>query len=150
MTGHRPRQNACMAVAVAIGLAVALPGHAAKAQQKPQSSVAKPSPDGNTRQYLEVYTYENGDQFVLELVTIPPGGQIAPHVHPVAAHNYILEGEVDSQYDGEDVKHLKAGDTVQDKIGVLHKLWRNTSASAPLRVLIAFTVRKGQPFLTFK
>lgn len=131
-----------------IGFGIALwsePSHAQ--QQAPRAPVVHVSPDGNTRQYLESYTLENGDVFILEVVTVPPGGRIAPHTHPVVGHNYILQGEVESQYEGEEIKRLKAGDSLQDKIAVEHKLWRNTSSTVPLKFLVAFTVRKGQPFL---
>lgn len=144
-----PEPAARRRLAFVLGIAALITPAAVAAQQAPRSP-AVTSPDGNTRQNLEIAKTESGDNFVLEMVTVPPGGSIAPHSHPVVGHNYILQGEVDSQYDGEEVKHLKAGDTVQDKVGVVHRLWRNTSTTVPLKFLVAFTVKQGQPFLSLK
>lgn len=105
------------------------------------------SASGITRRVIEQHPIEGSDK-VLEMILVefPPGAQAPPHVHPATGLNYILSGEVDSQYEGEAVKHYKAGDTYQDPPNRRHLLFRNTSATEPLRFLIAVELERGQPF----
>jgi quercetin dioxygenase-like cupin family protein len=105
------------------------------------------SADGISRRTLERYENGAGEEFRLVLTTYPPGVGLPAHHHPVVAHNYILEGVAESQYAGEELKLLTAGRSYQDKAGAPHLIFRNPDASSPLKYLIAYTVKKGQPFL---
>jgi quercetin dioxygenase-like cupin family protein len=86
------------------------------------------------------------EELQLMLVTFPPSAASVPHVHPVVGLNYIIEGEVDTQYEGEPVKHFHTGDSYQDEVGKKHLVFKNTSATKPLRFLIAVKIKKGVPF----
>lgn len=101
-----------------------------------------------TRTVIEKHPIE-GTTRVLDLILaeFPPGAQSPVHTHPAVGINYILSGEVDSQYEGEPVKHYKAGDTYQDPAGKKHLLFRNASKTMPLRFLIAVELEKGQSFV---
>lgn len=105
------------------------------------------TPDGISRTTLESYENEAGDAFRLVLTMYPPGVGLPAHHHPSVAHNYVLEGVAESQYDGEGLRRFTAGESYQDKALSPHLIFRNGDRSAPLKYLIAYTVRKGQPFL---
>src|SRR6266700_1073577 len=77
-----------------------------------QAPLAATPDHGITRKVVEEHPIE-GTTRVLELILaeFPPGAQSRAHTHPSVEINYILSGQVDSQYEGEPVKHYKAGDT---------------------------------------
>jgi quercetin dioxygenase-like cupin family protein len=103
--------------------------------------------DGISRTTLESYENEAGDEFRLVLTMYPAGVGLPVHHHPSVAHNYVLEGVAESQYDGEGLRRFTTGESYQDKALSPHLIFRNGDRSAPLKYLIAYTVRKGQPFL---
>jgi len=105
------------------------------------------TPDGISRLTLENHEDDAGSEFKLVLTTYPPGVGLPVHHHPSVAHNYVLEGVAESQYEGEALHRFKAGDSYQDKANARHLIFRNGNKDAPLRYLIAYTVKKGQPFL---
>jgi quercetin dioxygenase-like cupin family protein len=105
------------------------------------------TPDGISRTTLESYANEAGDEFRLVLNEYPPGVGLPIHHHPSVAHNYVLEGVAESQYEGEGLRRFTAGESYQDKAQSPHLIFRNGDGGAPLKYLIAYTVRKGQPFL---
>ena len=106
------------------------------------------SANGITRTTLESYVNgETGEEFRLVLATCPPGVGVPPHRHSAAGHNYVLEGVVESQYAGEDLKVLHAGESFQDHAGIQHTIYRNPDRNSTLRWLTAYTVKKGHPFL---
>ena len=86
------------------------------------------------------------EELQMTLVTFPPGAQSSPHVHPVPGMNYIIEGTVESQYEGGPLEHYKTGDTYLDQKDRVHAVFRNTSSTKPLRFLIACKIGKGVPF----
>jgi quercetin dioxygenase-like cupin family protein len=105
------------------------------------------SADGITRTTLESYLNDAGEDFRLVLTTYPPGVGLPVHHHPSAAHNYILEGIAESQYAGEELMHFTAGQSYQDKASVKHLVFRNPDRTAPLKYLIAYTIKAGQSYL---
>jgi quercetin dioxygenase-like cupin family protein len=112
----------------------------------PVSAFAADPSAGITRKVVEQRPLDNGKVLELILVEFPPGAQAPPHVHPAAGLNYILSGQVDSQYEGEPVRRYRAGDTYQDPPERKHLLFRNASASEPLRFLIATELEPDQVF----
>jgi len=105
------------------------------------------SPDGIVRTTLESYINDAGEDFRLVLTTYPPGVGLPLHHHPSVAHNYILEGVAESQYEGEALFRFTSGQSYQDKASVKHQIFRNPDRSAPLKYLIAYTVKKGESYL---
>ena len=105
------------------------------------------SSEGIIRTTLESYINDAGEDFRLVLTTYPPTVGLPAHHHPSVAHNYILEGVAESQYLGEELKRFTAGDSYQDKAVTPHNIFRNGDSSSSLKYLIAYTVKKGQPFL---
>jgi quercetin dioxygenase-like cupin family protein len=103
--------------------------------------------DGIIRTTLENYENSGGEEFKLVLVTYPPGVGLPQHHHPSTAHNYVLEGIAESQYEGENLHQFKAGESYQDKAFAKHLIFRNGDKNSPLKYLLSYTVKKGQPFL---
>src|ERR1700751_5900569 len=117
-----------------------------------QAQIAEPkktivTPDGIIRTTLQNYESGTGDEFKLVLTTYPPGVGLPLHHHPTVAHNYVLEGVAESQYEGESLMRFAIGDSYQDKAFTKHLIFRNGDQRAPLKYLITYTVKKGQPFL---
>ena len=117
-----------------------------------QAQIAEPkktivTPDGIIRITLQNYKSDTGDEFKLVLTTYPPGVGLPLHHHPTVAHNYVLEGAAESQYEGEPLMRFTTGDSYQDKAFTKHLIFRNGDHHAPLKYLFAYTVKKGQPFL---
>lgn len=89
---------------------------------------------------------DSDEELQMMIVTFPPGAQSEPHVHPVQGMNYIIEGTVESQYEGYPLEHFKAGDSYLDLAGVAHKIFRNPSKTQSLKFVIAFKIKKGVAF----
>jgi quercetin dioxygenase-like cupin family protein len=111
-------------------------------------SLASPTPSATVERktLLRIPVEETDEELQLISVTFPPGSGSSPHLHPVQGMNYILEGTVESQYEGGPLEHYKAGDTYLDEKDRVHVIFRNTSSTAPLRFLIFCKIRKGVAF----
>jgi quercetin dioxygenase-like cupin family protein len=105
------------------------------------------SSDGIIRTTLQSYENAEGEDFRLVLTTYPPGIGLPSHHHPSVAFNYILEGIAESQYSDEQLQKFTSGDSFQDKANIQHTIFRNPDQSKPLKYLIVYTVKKGEPFL---
>jgi quercetin dioxygenase-like cupin family protein len=105
------------------------------------------SPDGVIRTTLQNHINAAGEEFRMVLTTYPAGVGLPVHHHPSVAHNYILEGVAESQYVGEELQRFTAGESYQDKAEVQHAIFRNPDTTSPLKYLIVYTVKKGQPYL---
>ncbi len=81
------------------------------------------------------------------LVEFPPGAASTPHFHPVVGLVYIIEGSAESQYEGEILKKLNVGDSMQDEANKMHLIFRNTSMDRPLKFLILCKIAKSRSFL---
>jgi quercetin dioxygenase-like cupin family protein len=106
------------------------------------ASPTTPAP-AERKTLLRIPVEGTDEELQLISVTVPPGGQASPHVHPVEGMNYILEGTIESQYEGGPLEHYKTGDTYLDQKDRVHAIGRNTSSTAPLRYLIFCKIRKG-------
>jgi quercetin dioxygenase-like cupin family protein len=129
-----------------LGAAGAFATRGALAQTTPSGRTVT-SADGIVRTTLESYTNAAGEDFRLVLTTHPPGLGLPSHHHSSVAHNYVLEGVAESQYEGEELKRFAAGQSYQDQAQVTHTVFRNADRTSSLKYLIAYTVKKGQPFL---
>jgi quercetin dioxygenase-like cupin family protein len=82
---------------------------------------------------------------VLLQITFPPGYAAPAHTHPCIGVGYVLEGIYESQYQGEPLRRFAAGDAIYDLAGTTHLIARNSSATQPMRFLMTFIVKRGQP-----
>jgi quercetin dioxygenase-like cupin family protein len=79
------------------------------------------------------------------LVSFAPGEVSGSHHHPVPTFGYVLEGELESTFEGKVYRHV-AGDSFFEETNVPH--WtRNVSPDKPAKLLVIFIGDKGKPFL---
>lgn len=104
------------------------------------------APISLTRTILQSHVNPDGSEFRLILDIFPPGLVVPPHHHPVIGFNYVLEGQAESHYEGQDLISVGPGDTFQDLNTSRHVHFRNLSESKPLLVLLSYTLPKGQEF----
>jgi quercetin dioxygenase-like cupin family protein len=84
-------------------------------------------------------------ELVMSLLALAPGGTAPIHKHPGIDIGYVLEGVYESQYEGEPLKRFAAGEAIYDLQDKPHLIALNGSSTEPLRLIMTFVVRKGQP-----
>ena len=89
----------------------------------------------------ELPGYEN--RFVL--LEYGPGAVAPVHNHPVTGVNYIIEGEVISQWEGGEPEHYKAGDIFLDYPLQKHIMVKNPSETKGFKVLVSYVIKTGEP-----
>lgn len=73
----------------------------------------------------------------MEVVNFPPGSTSAPHRHPCPTFGYVLEGEIESVFEG--VRHVyKKGDSFYEKPFGLHSVTRNNDPKKTAKLLVLF------------
>jgi quercetin dioxygenase-like cupin family protein len=82
---------------------------------------------------------------VMFLLSLAPGAAAPVHSHPGIGIGYVLEGVYESQYEGEALKRFTAGDAIYDLAQTPHLIARNGSQTEPLRFIMTFIVKKGDP-----
>jgi quercetin dioxygenase-like cupin family protein len=73
-----------------------------------------------------------------------PGGASAPHRHPGPVFVYVLDGEMESQLDGQPLKTYRQGEMFYEPPGGVHRVSRNPSKTRPNRFLAFMIVPKGE------
>ena len=103
-----------------------------------------------TRELLQTAAVEGmpGWETRLFLITYPAGADGSGHSHPVPGIGYVLEGTMVSAFDDDAEEIILAGQGFQDKAS-FHRVVRNRSATEPMRFLIAYTVKIGEPNTTW-
>ena len=66
---------------------------------------------------------------------------------PVPGVGYVLEGRMVSAFDDDADEVIIAGQGFQDKAS-FHRVSRNGSTTEPMRFVIAYTVKAGEPNTT--
>lgn len=79
----------------------------------------------------------------LMLITVAPGGVVAPHTHPGIETGYVIDGEAEMSIAGQPDRKLKAGDTFLVPAGAVHSA-KNTGTT-PIRIVGTFVVEKSKP-----
>ncbi len=102
-----------------------------------------------TRELLQTAAVEGmpGWQTRLFRITYPAGADGSGHSHPVPGIGYVLEGTMVSAFDDDAEEIIIAGQGFQDKAS-FHRVVRNASATEPMRFVIAYTVKTGEPNTT--
>jgi quercetin dioxygenase-like cupin family protein len=78
------------------------------------------------------------------VVDLGPGATAARHRHDVAVLAYVLEGTVENQFDGGAKQVHTTGDSWWEAPGTVHDLARNTSSTAPARLLVVYIGEQGK------
>lgn len=77
------------------------------------------------------------------VVNFPPGSSSPSHRHPCPTFGYVLEGQIESEFEGK--SHLyKQGDSFYEKPYGLHSVTRNNDPSKPARLLVIFIAEKNK------
>ena len=129
-----------IALLLALGLAIGLGqsgAGTAQAQQEP------------TVQTLLQADLQNipGQETILEVLTIPPGGATPRHIHPDGREIvYVLEGATTAEINGRETRNYGVGEVVHVPPDIPH-IGRNASATEPLKVLIIRIKDKSKPVM---
>lgn len=78
------------------------------------------------------------------IVDFPPKSISKAHRHPCPTFGYVLEGEIESVFEGKTYVYKK-GDSFYEKTNGLHHLARNNHAVQPAKLLVFFLADKGKP-----
>jgi quercetin dioxygenase-like cupin family protein len=87
---------------------------------------------------------EGREVVVLEVV-YPPGAASASHRHNAHTFVYVLEGTVEMQVAGGELKKLVVGQTFYETPNDIHSVSRNASETEPAKVLVFFIKMKDSP-----
>jgi quercetin dioxygenase-like cupin family protein/uncharacterized membrane protein YphA (DoxX/SURF4 family) len=80
----------------------------------------------------------------MEVVNFPPKSSSPAHRHPCPTFAYVLEGELESVFEG--VSHrYKQGDSFYEETNGLHSVTRNNSSSKAAKLLVFFIAEKNKP-----
>src|SRR5579875_1825954 len=103
-----------------------------------------------TRELLQTASVEGmpGWETRLFLITYPAGADGSGHSHPVPGLGYVVEGTMVSAFDEDAEEIIAAGQSFQDKASY-HRVVRNASSTQPMRFVIAYTVKTGEPNTTW-
>jgi quercetin dioxygenase-like cupin family protein len=86
----------------------------------------------------------NNKEVQMLVVTFPPASVSAPHRHPFPTFGYLLEGELESTFEGK-THHYKPGDSFYENPNGLHAVTKNTSADKSAKLLVFFIAEKNKP-----
>ena len=86
------------------------------------------------------------DEAQVVLVRFAPGEVSHAHRHPMATVGYVLEGSIESTFEG--VKHVyKQGEVFWEEPGGLHNQTRNLSKTKEAKLVVFFVGSTGSPIL---
>lgn len=81
----------------------------------------------------------------LVMLEYPPGLAAPLHNHPVPATGFVVEGSVISQWEGGEVERYSAGQSFVDLGVTRHLRSENASLTEPLKMLVSYVIKKGEP-----
>ena len=80
----------------------------------------------------------------MEVVNFPPGSSSPAHRHPCPTFGYVLEGELESVFEGK--HHIyKQGDSFYENTNGLHAVTRNNDPAKTAKLLVFFIAEKNKP-----
>ena len=85
----------------------------------------------------------------LYLIEYSPGADGSGHHHPVAGVGYLLSGAILSAFADEKAVAIREGQGFVDAPHLVHTISRNASAVEPVRFVIAYTVKSGEPVTVY-
>jgi len=86
----------------------------------------------------------NNKEVQMLVVTFPPSSVSAAHRHPFPTFGYLLEGKLESTFEGK-TYHYKPGDSFYEKPNGLHAVTKNSSPDKPAKLLVFFIAEKNKP-----
>lgn len=76
-----------------------------------------------------------------EVITVPPKTAIPWHEHLVPMYAYVLEGEIEVDYEDNGVKTIKNGEAMIEAVNLPHKGLNKTNKTA--KVLVVYVAATG-------
>jgi quercetin dioxygenase-like cupin family protein len=123
-----------------VALAVALSAAPIVEAQQP----AAPAPISRVdllRQVLPAGDFRTVQASVIELA---PGAAASIHRHDVAVLAYVIEGEIENQFNGGATQVHRAGESWWEAPGTVHNIARNPSTTAKTRFLVVYIAEDGK------
>ncbi len=88
--------------------------------------------------------YPEGDPKITILkITIPPGTELAPHIHPVINSGVLLKGELTVTSEQGKTVSLKAGDALVELVHTVH--YGKNEGSVPAEIIVFYAGTEGTP-----
>ena len=88
-----------------------------------------------------------GKEGILISVDFAPGHVDPVHRHPGHAFIYVLEGSVEMQMEGGELRTLKPGDTFYEDPRYAHQVGRNVSDTQPAKLLVFLVTEQNVPLV---
>ena len=98
---------------------------------------------GIKRTPLQKADFPDGYSTVTVSAELAPGASAGRHTHPGVEIGYVLDGEVELMVQGQEPKHLKAGDSWQIASGTPHDA--KALGDKPLKFIGIYIVDKAKP-----
>ena len=90
---------------------------------------------------------DDPEALVIE-VELAPGQASQPHRHHAYVFVYVLEGVVEMQVAGGELRRLSAGEMFHETPADVHTVSRNPSTTETARILVHFIKEAGAPVTT--
>lgn len=87
------------------------------------------------------------EELRMMLVDFTPAYSNVAHLHPADGLCYLINGDAESEYEGEDKKVLHAGDSFRDQANKEHLLFRNISNTEGLKFICTAKIKKDLQYL---
>lgn len=81
-------------------------------------------------------------EVIYALVDIAANSTVARHTHPGTVMGYLLAGDYGITVDGSPQRAVQVGESFAVPAGAVHE---EKAGAHPVRLLVVFTVRKGEP-----
>lgn len=97
------------------------------------------SADGDTLQYPKT----DKPEIVAVTGTIQAGGRTPLHQHPIPVFVYVMEGALEVQTEGKEVRRYKTGDSFIESVNRSHQAFNK--GNSPTKILVVFVGEEGKP-----
>jgi quercetin dioxygenase-like cupin family protein len=91
-----------------------------------------------------------GKSLIAVVVDYPPGGASVQHTHAKSSfiYAYVISGRIESKVNDGATRVYRAGESWSEPPGASHPISRNTSKTAPAKLLAVFVVDTDEKALT--
>ena len=91
-----------------------------------------------------------GKSLIAVVVDYPRGGASVPHTHAKSSfiYAYVISGSIESKVNDGPTRIYRAGESWSEPPGASHPISRNTSKTAPAKLLAVFVVDTDDKELT--
>ena len=89
------------------------------------------------------YPKTDKPEVVSVIGVLDAGGRTALHQHPVPVYVYVMDGVIEVQTEGKEVRHYKTGDAFLESVGRSHQAFNKSDK--PVKLLVVFLGEEGKP-----